>query len=42
MLFLPARNVSVGEEEMCKVTDFGMARDVQGDNIYQRKSKVSN
>ena len=27
---------------MCKVTDFGMARDVQEDNIYQRKSKVPN
>ena len=32
----------IGEGEMCKVTDFGMARDVQEDNIYQRKSKVPN
>jgi len=31
--------VLVGEKETCKVTDFGMARDVQGDNIYERKSK---
>nr|XP_058941429.1 tyrosine-protein kinase receptor Tie-1-like [Pocillopora verrucosa] len=36
---LAARNVLVGEEEKSKVTDFGMARDVQEDNIYQRKSK---
>ena len=26
---LAARNVLVGERETCKVTDFGMARDVQ-------------
>ena len=37
---LAARNVLVGEEETCKVTDFGMARDVQEDNIYQRKTGV--
>ena len=37
---LAARNVLVGERETCKVTDFGMARDVQQDNIYERKSKV--
>jgi len=36
---LAARNVLVGERETCKVTDFGMARDVQQDNIYERKSK---
>ena len=30
----------VGEKETCKVTDFGMARDVQQDNIYERKSKA--
>jgi len=38
---LAARNVLVGEKETCKVTDFGMARDVQEDNIYERKSKAS-
>ena len=38
---LSARNVLVGEGEMCKVTDFGMARDVQVDNIYERKTRVS-
>jgi len=37
---LAARNVLVGEKETCKVTDFGMARDVQEDNIYERKSKA--
>ena len=31
----------VGERETCKVTDFGMARDVQQENIYERKTKVS-
>jgi len=32
--------VLVGERETCKVTDFGMARDVQQDNIYERKTKA--
>ena len=30
----------VGQNETCKVTDFGMARDVQQENIYERKKKV--
>ena len=38
---LSARIVLVGEGETCKVTDFGMARDVQEDNIYERKTRVS-
>ena len=37
---LAARNVLVGEGEPCKVTDFEMARDVQEDNIYERKTRV--
>ena len=37
---LAARNVLVGENETCKVTDFGMARDVQEESIYERKTKV--
>ena len=37
---LVARNVLVGERETCKVTDFGMARNVQQENIYERKTKV--
>ncbi|XP_066025260.1 fibroblast growth factor receptor 3 [Pocillopora verrucosa] len=36
---LAARNVLVGEQERCKVTDFGMARDVCQENIYEKKSK---
>ena len=38
---LAARNVLVGEGENCKVTDFGMARDIHQDDIYQKTSKVS-
>ncbi|XP_068733604.1 fibroblast growth factor receptor 1-A-like [Montipora capricornis] len=36
---LAARNVLVGEGERCKVTDFGMARNVEQDDIYTRKSR---
>ncbi|XP_066024208.1 deleted in malignant brain tumors 1 protein isoform X2 [Pocillopora verrucosa] len=36
---LAARNVLVGQNETCKVTDFGMAREVQQENIYERKTK---
>lgn len=32
----------VGERETCKVTDFGMARDVQEENVYERKTRVTN
>ena len=38
---LAARNVLVGENQTCKVTDFGMARDVHKENIYQRQSGVN-
>ena len=37
---LAARNVLVGEGENCKVTDFGMARDVKQDDICTKKSRV--
>ena len=37
---LVARNVLVGGGETCEVTDFGMARDVQQENIYERKTRV--
>ena len=37
---LAARNVLVGEGETCKVTDFGMARDVQQEKIYEKKTRV--
>ncbi|XP_029209536.2 tyrosine-protein kinase SRK3-like isoform X2 [Acropora millepora] len=36
---LAARNILVGEGEKCKVTDFGMARNVQEENLYERKTK---
>lgn len=36
---LAARNVLVGEEETCKITDFGMARDVQQDDIYFKRTR---
>ena len=36
-LFVFALNVLVGEGEACRVTDFVMARDVQEDNIYEKK-----
>ena len=38
---LAARNVLVGEGEKCKVTDFGMARNVQQDDFYTKQSRVS-
>ncbi|XP_022809523.1 neural cell adhesion molecule 1-like [Stylophora pistillata] len=37
---LAARNVLVGEGEGCKVTDFGMARNVGQDDIYTRRRGV--
>jgi len=36
---LAARNVLVGEGVKCKVTDFGMARNVHQDYIYSRKRR---
>ncbi|XP_020908124.1 tyrosine-protein kinase receptor Tie-1 [Exaiptasia diaphana] len=37
---LAARNVLVGQGETCKITDFGMARDVKhNDDIYRKKKK---
>ncbi|KAL9964728.1 hypothetical protein ACROYT_G028408 [Oculina patagonica] len=36
---LAARNVLVGEGEKCKVTDFGMARNVYQDDIYTKESR---
>ena len=37
---LAARNVLDGEELTCKLTDFGMVRDVQEENIYERKTRA--
>ncbi|RMX47202.1 hypothetical protein pdam_00023709 [Pocillopora damicornis] len=39
---LAARNVLMGEKETCKLTGLGMARDVQQERIYERKTKVLN
>ncbi|XP_068685081.1 proto-oncogene tyrosine-protein kinase receptor Ret-like [Montipora foliosa] len=36
---LAARNVLVGEGEKCKVTDFGMARNVEQGDIYTKRSR---
>ena len=38
---LAARNVLVGEGLRCKITDFGMARDLGKNEIYVRRSNVS-
>ena len=38
---LVARHVLVGEGEKCKVTYFGMARNVQQDDIYTKQNRVS-
>ncbi|CAH2070984.1 unnamed protein product, partial [Iphiclides podalirius] len=35
---LAARNVLITEERTCKVADFGLARDVAGTHVYERKS----
>ncbi|XP_022109094.1 fibroblast growth factor receptor 3-like, partial [Acanthaster planci] len=36
---LAARNVLVSDDLVCKVSDFGLARDVMNIRIYQRESK---
>ncbi|XP_068686667.1 proto-oncogene tyrosine-protein kinase receptor Ret-like isoform X2 [Montipora foliosa] len=36
---LAARNVLLGEEKTCKITDFGMGRDVQQNDIYFKPSR---
>lgn len=38
---LAARNILVGENKTCKVADFGFARDVITNHVYERKSEVS-
>ncbi len=38
---LAARNVLVGEGLRCKITDFGMARDLGKAEVYVRRSNVS-
>lgn len=36
---LAARNVLVGENHICKVADFGFARDIISSHVYERKSE---
>ena len=36
---LAARNVLVGDNKVCKISDLGLARGLEGD-IYTRKTKV--
>ncbi|XP_067123785.1 tyrosine kinase receptor Cad96Ca-like [Centruroides vittatus] len=36
---LAARNILIGENKVCKITDFGFARDVVTSHIYERKSE---
>lgn len=38
---LAARNVLVADGNVCKITDFGMARDVSEDDIYTMRAGVS-
>ena len=37
---LAARNVLIGSDMVCKVSDFGLARDVIHIRVYQRISQV--
>ena len=37
---MAARNILVGENQVCKISDFGLARDVN-DGIYVRSSQVA-
>ncbi|XP_064598782.1 tyrosine kinase receptor Cad96Ca-like [Liolophura sinensis] len=37
---LAARNVLIGENRVCKIADFGLARNVKEDNVYERTSTV--
>ncbi len=38
---LAARNVLVAEGNVCKITDFGMAREVRENEIYTMRAGVS-
>ena len=36
---LAARNVLVGDNKVCKISDFGLARGLEGD-VYTRRTQV--
>ena len=36
---LAARNVLVSEDRVCKVADFGFARDIIASHVYERKTE---
>ena len=38
---LAARNVLVGEEEVMKIADYGLARDVTQNDYYRKTTNVS-
>jgi len=38
---LATRNVLLATDFTCKICDFGLARDVEGVDVYERLSKVS-
>jgi serine/threonine protein kinase len=38
---LAARNILVDENKVCKVSDFGFARDIYVEDHYTRKTAVS-
>lgn len=38
---LAARNVLLATDFTCKICDFGLARDVEGVDVYERTSKVA-
>jgi endothelial-specific receptor tyrosine kinase len=38
---LAARNILIGEDNMAKVSDFGLARDVGEDEEYIRNNQVN-
>lgn len=39
---LAARNILLSRDGVCKLSDFGLARDVMNGGVYQRKTQVRN